>query len=195
MGEAKRKTQQLEAWKAGLSDEEKTILSVAQALYQNFILPTQGSGMCYRMAFFLSYHLHEKYQIHAPAIIGYVNDGLGDIMASHAWIEYNGKKTDISLTITQHPDVMPAGALLLLDKEFTSGYVPYSYHYESTEAGLQAEYELSQEEPYRSVVVQKRAEHSMMQAINKSRDQQRIYLDRAPDGWNYERMSAIIENR
>jgi hypothetical protein len=115
-------------------------------------------------------------------------------MTSHAWLEYNGKKTDISLTMTQYPEDIPAGALVILDKEFSSGDVPYSYHYEPTDAGLKAEYELSLEEPFRSVVAQKRAEHSMMQAINKSRDQQRVYLDRAPDGINYERMAAIIEN-
>lgn len=31
MGEAKKKAQQLEAWKAGLSENEKTVFTVAQA--------------------------------------------------------------------------------------------------------------------------------------------------------------------
>lgn len=195
MGEAKKKAQQLEAWKAGLSDEEKTVFAVAQAAYQNFVLPFRAVGMCYRLAFFLSYHLQEKYSIQAPAIVGYVNDGLGDIMMSHAWIEYSGKKTDISLTMTQSPDDVPSAALLILGKELRPGDVPYSYHYEQNEAGLKAEYETSLDERFRPIVMQKKAEHLMMQAINKSRDQQRIYLDRATDGWNYKRMAAFIENR
>ena len=195
MGEAKRKGNQFALWRDNLSAEEKVILSVAQATYARFVVPSNATGMCYRLAIFLSTYLQQRHYIQAPAIVGYVNDGLGDVMVSHAWIEYNNKKTDISLTISEHPDHIPTGPIIILDQQFSAGDVQYTYHYGQTQAGLQAEIELLQDNSYSAqIVAQKRNEHAMMQLIVKDYDSQRAYLDRAPDGINYARMVAIIES-
>ena len=54
--------------------------------------------MCYRISFFLQEFLSEKNGISVDIVIGYVNDGESEIMASHAWLEYESKKI-VRLTI------------------------------------------------------------------------------------------------
>ncbi len=49
-------------------------------------------GLPYRISFFLQEFLRETHDISVDVVVGYVNDGESDIMASHAWLEYNGKK-------------------------------------------------------------------------------------------------------
>ena len=111
MGHAKKKAAELAAWLETLSAEERTAFAVARAAYERIIKAQAATGMCYRMAFFLTAYLTERHGIRVEPVVGYINDGTDDIMISHAWIELGGKKTDISLTMTEHPDAQPTGSL------------------------------------------------------------------------------------
>lgn len=135
MGEANNRAAPLVVWRNGLSDAERVVVKAATQTYERFIVATQATGMCYRMAFFLSTYLLREHSINAPPVVGYVHDGTGDVMASHAWIEFNEKKTDISLTMTDEPSVQLQGQLIVLDQVLKEGHA-YTYHRSQNEAAL-----------------------------------------------------------
>ncbi len=184
MGEAKKRAARLAEWRNGLSDPERLVVSAAMQTYERFIVATQATGMCYRMAFFLSTYLLREHAITAPVVVGYVNDGTGDVMTSHAWIEFDGKKTDISLTITDEPSVQLQGQLIVLDQVLKEGRA-YTYHRAQDEAALKALRAIYADPRFRQLAERKDREHEMMSDI--ARDPERImdFLNGAPDGFDY----------
>lgn len=134
MGQAKQKEKLLEQWKSSLSEDERTVFDVAYRLHNNVIVPLNKTGMCYHSVFFLHLYLKEKYEITTSPVVAYVNDGTDDIFISHAWLEFNGKRTDVSLAVTD-PRIGVAGQLIILDRVMKVGH-EYGYHRKITEAGL-----------------------------------------------------------
>jgi hypothetical protein len=51
-----------------------------------------------------------------------LNDGTDDIMISHAWLDYDGRKTDITLANTERPDIIPIGQVII-----RTGFRPPSF--------------------------------------------------------------------
>jgi hypothetical protein len=184
VGEAKKKAARLSAWRNGLSDAEKVVVKAATQTYERFIVATQATGMCYRMAFFLSTYLRCEHAITAPAIVGYVHDGTGDVMTSHAWIEFNGKKTDISLTMTDEPSVQLQGQLIVLDQVLTDGHA-YTYHRAQNDAALRALETIHADPRFRPLAARKDREHEMMTDIARDPDRMLSFLNGAPDGFDY----------
>jgi len=192
MGEAKARRKRDEAFRTMLSANEVIVMETALAVHRKFLVPNEATGMCYRMAFFLAEYLLDRHGIAATPKVGYVNDGEGDIMTSHAWLVFNGKKTDISLTQTQHPSV-PTGSLLVLDHPFAVGKATYTYHDDRTPEALLAAMQVYADPQIGPMVQHKEMEHIEMQARAGSQAMRRAYLDMAPDGFTYDRLAAIIE--
>jgi hypothetical protein len=151
---------------------------------RRLIVATQATGTCYRMAFFLSTYLLREHSINASPVVGYVHDGTGDVMTSHAWIEFNGKKTDISLTMTDEPSVQLQGQLIVLDQVLKDGHA-YTYHRTQNEAALRALETIYADPRFRQLAARKDREHEMMSDI--ARDPARVlaFLNGAPDGFDY----------
>ena len=91
MGEAKRRKDEIERlknanplWEAGLTAPERTIKEVALKVHKHLVLDRDFTGGCYLLAFFLQVYLQDRHGIEASARNGYVNDGTGAIMTSHA---------------------------------------------------------------------------------------------------------------
>ncbi len=59
-------------------------------------------------------------------------------MASHAWIEYNGKKTALSLSRTEHGEHQATGAFIVLYHVVRRGEATYTYNLERTADALEA---------------------------------------------------------
>src|SRR5262249_25336401 len=147
-------------------------------------------GACYRLAFFLTAYLQDRHGITVTPVVGYSNDGTSPIMASHAWIEYGGKKTDISVALTEDRDLYPPGALLILDRAITTGVATYTYHLQPDAAAIEAEQQVASDPRYGAFAEHKRREHERMSAIAKNKALMLEYLDAAPDGFTYERIAA-----
>jgi hypothetical protein len=193
MGEAKRKKREFELWLASLPPNELRVAKVAQALFGNFVRPTNSVGMCYRMTAFLTERLAAD-GIAVEPVVGYVNDGTDNVMISHAWIEMAGKQTDITLGITEYPDVQLPGEVIILDRTMVNGQ-RYSYLREMTEAGRRY-WEVMRDNPAtRTMIEKKEAEHKAMSEIMQTSASRRSYLDAAPDGWNYERIAKAVNNQ
>jgi hypothetical protein len=192
MGEAKRKAAALASWQSTLSPEERIIYAVSKAAYEKIVKKLGAVGVCYRISFFVSAYLLEERGIHIEPIVGYVNDGETDVMASHAWLEHGGKKIDLSLTLTEHPDIQPPGPLVILDRQFSAGRAVYTYHRERSLAALREVEELMRDLGYKDTLVHKEAEHRRMEAIANNAALIRDYLDAAPDGFGYEEFARRI---
>ncbi|RUX43488.1 hypothetical protein EOA33_29175 [Mesorhizobium sp. M4A.F.Ca.ET.050.02.1.1] len=192
MGEAKQKAAAIAKWRDGLSDEAKIVNDAAQALFDKFIKPRHVTGMCYHSVFFLHEFLKDRHGIITVPIVGYVNDGTDDIMISHAWLEYEGKKTDVSLAVTARPDVSPAGELIILDRVVKGGH-KYFYHREMTTAGL-LQLQKMRMNGQQALVDHKMEEHSLMTARSTQTELIRSYLDGEPNGLTYEKIVVLIES-
>ncbi len=96
-------------------------------------------------------------------------------MIPHAWIEFEGKITDISLTKTEFPEAQLSGALIVLDEVIRPGEIMYTYHKVRTPEALNALEGSRQEE-----VVESQTLHASMVAISRRPKQIRKYLKSAP---------------
>lgn len=192
MGEAKRKARDLQNWLDALTVEERIVYSTARALYDRFIRSERVTEMCYHSVFFLHEYIKNNHHIIVEPTIGYINDGTDELFISHAWLDFCGKKTDVSLTVTSRPEINPPGQLIYLDRVFGHGHV-YSYHRQMPQEGRAALEEIRIAGDA-DIVDQKEREHARMLAMAEDRSQIRTYLDSAPRGMTYEDLAARVSS-
>lgn len=133
MGQAKRRSKELEElkgaeerWLATLSPEESVAARISRQAYEHIVVRHQLTGGCYLLAFFPNQYLRKVHQITTEIVVGWINDGTWEGMASHAWLLINGKKIDIALALTEHPDAQIPGDLIILDRIVQRGKARYS---------------------------------------------------------------------
>jgi len=200
MGEAKRRQKEIAAlksaqqeWLDALPNDERVIADTALRLHQKLVVGKDFIGGCYHLAFFLRRFLLREHGISVQPVVGYVNDGTCDIMISHAWLEYGGKKTDISLTRTEFAESQLTGGLLVLDRVIRKGVADYTYHLQQSPDAEASELELIKSTdlpPFmRFQISQKRQEHGDM--LRRAADDALIdeYLAAAPAALNYESLA------
>lgn len=192
MGESKRKAADLQKWLDALTAEERVVYDSARALFDSFIHPEKVSEMCYHSAFFLHEYIKNSHGFIVEPVIGYVNDGTDEVLMSHAWLEFSGKKTDVSLAFTSRPEINPPGQLIYLDRAFGRGQV-YSYHREMSETG-RAALEKFRTTGNAAMIDHKEREHAQMIAMAADRSGIRAYLDSAPKGMTYEEIVTRISD-
>jgi hypothetical protein len=191
MGEAARRRQEIFAWRGTLSQEELVIADVSMALFDKFIRPMGYTGGCYHMAFWLTEYLRTRRNVIVTPIIGFVNDGTDDIMISHAWIEINSKKTDVTLAVT---DRQRSGSLLILDRAISRGDCSYSYHTIEPDASRQASERLGVIDPrWKAAMGEKDAEHVQMSNVASDPTLIRKYLDSAPTELSFDAIIRFLE--
>lgn len=199
MGEAKRRAKEIEqlkgqasAWRIGLSLEEQLILQLAERLDERLVRAKKFSEGCYHLAFFMTKHLASKGIAVTPQI-GWVNDGTWQGMTSHAWIEFNGKKTDISLGYTSHPDVQPTGAVIVHDHVLRKGMAEYAY-YQNEHPTAQTGIQWMRANPgLKDVLAFKENQHAQMLEIAKAGlPAIDAYLSKAPKGLQYPDLARLV---
>lgn len=193
MGKAARaKAEQRQAWVASLSEEENLVRDAAENLLRRFIIPSESTGMCYRMTFLLHLYLREKGVASKP-VVGWITDGRDDVAISHAWLEVNGKKTDLTLGKVSHESML-IGERLILDHVVSLG-AKHAYFVDKEQKHLDADAILSSQATSSMLLEHKNAEHEMMADRAGDPEEMREFLDGAPDHWTYERLKAAIEGR
>jgi arylamine N-acetyltransferase len=86
MGKAARENmKQRQTRISSLNDDENVAREAAENLLRRFIVPSESTGMCYRMTFLLNLYLQEKGVASTP-VVGWITDGRDDIAMSHAWL-------------------------------------------------------------------------------------------------------------
>jgi hypothetical protein len=189
VGEAKRNAKLLGDWKNSLSDEERTVFDISSRLHINFIKPRNVTGMCYHSVFFLYIYLKRTHGIITTPTIGYVNDGTDDIFISHAWLEFNGKRIDVSLAVTD-PKIGKAGELLILDRVMKAGH-QYGYYFEIPERGIK-QHELLKMTSTRALLERKEREHTTMASLVNHDDEIVTYLNNEPNGFDLQTIASLI---
>lgn len=133
MGEAKRRKAEIsglhaaeQAWREGLSSEEGLIVALAERVVERIVLGRNFTEGCYHLAFFMAHFLEQR-GVHVTPVVGWISDGTWEGLASHAWIEYEGKKVDVSLVRTSDRENQPYGEMLVLGRVLRKGDVAYQY--------------------------------------------------------------------
>lgn len=115
-------------------------------------------------------------------------------MASHAWIEYLGRKTDASLTYTLHPKAQPAGGLIIHDRTIRKGEVDYRYFNNDDPIAIEKLNKLREMADISDVLAQKEEQHlNMLKIVRDGTISE--YLSKAPAGLGYSDISRLVENR
>jgi hypothetical protein len=203
MGEARRRANEIvtlraadSAWLESLAPAHRTVADVALRLHSKFVVPHRHVAACYPLAFFLHLYLWREHRVRTRAVVGFVCDGTSPVQMSHAWLDFDGAKTDVSLTITEHPRYVPPGALLILDRVWQRGMADYTYHLSESAESVAAWAEDGKEEPrVREVRVMKEIEHAQMLARADDDDAMWSWLSAAPSHMNYEAMAAAVRRR
>ena len=198
MGEAKRRSQAIKLlqeqernWRVSLHNEEQEIALIAERLYERLVKGRRYSGGCYHLAFFMTEFL-ERQNIIVTPVVGWVNDGTWDGVASHAWIEFSGKKTDVSLAYTDHPDAQPPGSVIILDFELRKGASVYTYYADNHPDAQEALISLRNNRELDAIRDHKEAEHQRMLGIANSRTMMQ-HLSGAPAGLRYEDLVQLMK--
>lgn len=138
MGEAKRRRIEIENIKTAAKDRvsklagpKRVVAEVAIATFEKFVMANDMVNGCYQLAFFLSEYLLREKQIETKRVFGWVTNAqkLSYGMA-HAWIEFNGQITDVSIFNNESPDILPPGAVLVHGINYREGILAYEYHVE-----------------------------------------------------------------
>ena len=200
MGEAKRRAKEIEqlmrlasAWRDALSPEELMILQLAERLDERLVRAKKFSEGCYHLAFFMTKYLASKGVTVAPQI-GWVNDGTWQGMTSHAWIEFNGKMTDVSLGYTSHPEAQPTGAVIAHDHVLRKGMAEYTYYnndHPEVHAGIQY---MRSNPDLVAILAFKENQHAHMVEIAKAGlSAIDSYLSKAPNGLQYADLARLVD--
>lgn len=200
MGQAKRREVEIASlkartnnWLISLPQDEKVVAEVAMATFNSVVIKLGMTEACYNLSFFLSEYLRRKHGIIVNVVVGWVNDGTWDGAASHAWLEYKGKKIDITLYKTSHPDIQPPGDLIVLDYIIQPGKVTYTYWQTLPEkAAITLELMRSSDKNLETLLKHKENEHQKMFELASRQDGAEEYLRQAPTTNNYEFLSRAV---
>jgi hypothetical protein len=196
MGQAKRREMAYHAAKAELLDtlqgDERIVAETSISLYERFVLPKRYTGGCYMTSMFLHRFLLDERGIATDPVVGYVNDGTDDIFMSHAWIEFGGRKVDLTLNVTEYQDVQLPGAVLILDHVLKPGHVSHSYHVALTPASRAKNAMMAKEPQLAAMLRHKAREHADMRDRAADPALMTAYLAGAPTALGYEAMRAAI---
>jgi len=199
MGEAQRRKAEIEKvsrlytdWLATLTQSEREVAQVSMRAHERIVKGKRLLGACYLLSFFLHQYLKREKGIETTVVVGWINDGTTPLMISHAWLEFGGKKSDITLTHTEHPDAQLTGELIILEHVVRSGRVKYTYHRQRSKEAVIALQKLREEMPW--AVDAKEAEHLQMEEISESEAMIQKYLNAAPDDRNYDALARLLAN-
>ncbi|MCM8857397.1 MAG: hypothetical protein LC539_17015 [Candidatus Thiodiazotropha sp.] len=198
MGETKNRAREIEklkeqnvVWRAGLTKEELTILGLAERLDERLVRGRSFSEGCYHLAFFMTRYL-ELQDIKIVPVVGWVTDGTWKGVTSHAWIEYKGEITDVSLTYTTHPKEQPTGALIVHGRILRKGKASYTYYKNDDPIALQKLEWMRTVPEFSGVLGHKENEHRFMLEIASSKSVKE-YLSNAPVGGRFDDISRLVK--
>jgi hypothetical protein len=189
MGESARRKAAEKAWLASLDDSERLLVRTAKSLGKAVPL----DGACYRTSLFLKLFLAQEYRIAGNAVIGFVNDGTDDLYASHAWFEFRGQQTDLTLCRPMSPEVQKRGPLVIHGRVIAEGWPRYTYHMHRPPEGSAVIAQLMSDPATQPMVDEQEQLHLRMVTTAKDDALILAYLNGAPDGLTYDRIARAVK--
>jgi len=189
MGDAARRKTAEAAWLGTLDADECIVVRAAKGLAA--ALPLDGA--CYRASFFLQLFLEQEYGVHTNAVVGFVNDGTDELYASHAWLEFRGQRTDLTLCRPLNSGVQRRGQLVIHGRVIVEGWSQYTYHLQRPSDGLRVIEQMMADPSTRPIVAEQDGLHLRMVNTVKDNALIRAYLDGAPDGLTYDCIATAVK--
>lgn len=196
MGQARQKKlagqsfeQVHQEWLSTLSPEELVVADVASTVHKKIVKEGGMTGGCYHLSFFLKRYLKKEKNIDVDVVVGWVGEDSWDGVASHAWVEFNGKKVDVALNNTEHPEFVPTGDFILLDRVMRKGGTTYSYHLDIPEKSKKSLAEMAKEPETAADLKVTHARHASMLSMVNDDEAIDDYLRSVPTGGNYEQLA------
>lgn len=193
MGDAKRRKAEIEklknrvqAWRNDLKGDSKVVAEAAIYAFENIVIPRKMFAGCYHLAFFLREYLAREKAVGVEMIVGWITDESWEGATSHAWIEHEGKKTDISLWLTERPEIQLRGSVLINEFEFLKGLVTHVYHKDFPESAKPFLQTISENAELKSVIEQKANEHLQIKKLSEESAGADDYFRGAPASMKYE---------
>lgn len=180
MGQAKDRDKKLQAVKDSFSGDAKIVAEAAFKIFDGFILPHKYVGGCYLVTMTLCRFLEDEHGVKTIPVVGYINDGTDDVMISHAWLEFGGKKTDLTLNVVERATGAAPGPVLVHGEIVRAVSVQYSYHMERAPEDLLMIQELINHPQFGPAIKEKEDEHIAMRARVRDRKLMDAYLNGAP---------------
>ncbi|WP_347403231.1 hypothetical protein [Limobrevibacterium gyesilva] len=172
-----------------MDEQERILVRAAKGLA--VALPLDGA--CYRASLFLKLFLEQEHGTAANAVVGFVNDGTDELYASHAWLEFRGQRTDLTLCRPMSPEVQKRGQLVIHGRVIAEGWSRYTYHMHRPLEGLRVIQQMMSNPSTRPMVAEQEELHLRMVATAKNNTLIRAYLDGAPDGLTYDRIATAVK--
>lgn len=199
MGQAKRRRDEIDKlksrevdWLATLDVTHRAIATTAINAFENIVIKNDLTGGCYNLAFFLREYLKRERDIAVEMVVGWVTDSSWSGAISHAWIEYGGKKTDISIWNTEHPEAQLPGAVLLHDFVYRRGQTTYTYHHVLPESARQFLHIAASDTEFGALYRHKEAEHSNIKQLASRSSGAVEYFSNAPTEMRYESLATML---
>ena len=189
MGEAARRKAADAAWLATLDEQERILVRAAKGL--GAALPLDGA--CYRASMFLKLFLEQEHGIDTNVVVAFVNDGTDELYASHAWLEFQGQQTDLTLCRPLRPEVQQRGKLVIHGRVIAEGWPRYTYHLHRPPEGVRVIEQMMADPATRPLIAEQEEIHLHMVATAKNNALIHAYLDGAPDGLTYDRIAAAVK--
>lgn len=200
MGEANRRKSEIKVLKkandllAKLQGDEKTVAQVSLDVFQKIVLGFDMVEGCYNLAIFLREYLGREHGIKVDIVVGWlVNHNLDGGM-SHAWIEHNGKKTDISVWNNERPDIFLPGSVIIQDIEYRKGVTCYSYFKELPSIVRERRDAIKSQDDYHGESIRKMdAERLMIKDFVHKPDGANEYFSILPPELSYSFFASLLK--
>jgi hypothetical protein len=148
---------------------------------------------CYYLAFFLRQFLKDAFGIQVEMVVGWVDDT--PLPVSHAWIEFNGKKTDISLGAALKPNGDLAAPVIIHDFAYRTGGFDLLYLKEISDAARMVQAEASVDPHFGPIYRQQEADRQKILAWCASPTGTADYFATAEDPeLRYESMALFLKD-
>lgn len=171
------------------------IYKIACKAHSELVKKHSLNSACYLLSFFIYKYCKDVLGVRLSIVVGWVNDGTWDGVSSHAWVEYEGKKIDISLSETADPNISPTGDAVVMDEVIDRGTATYTYHYDIPEKATIA-YAVLLESATPQIlqfIRSKEQEHKIMDQISKSDALIDQYFDNAPESRQFTFLKSMLE--
>ncbi|MFM9901536.1 MAG: hypothetical protein ACKVOT_11010 [Polaromonas sp.] len=183
-------------WFAGLFGDEKIVAEVAIEVFKRVVFARHMTGGCYNLAFFIREYLKREKDIDVEMVVGWITEDSWAGCSSHAWIEHNSKKTDVSLSITEQPNIQLTGSVIIQDFDYRRGATTYVYQRESpANARIYLDLAASKSAEFNRNYRRKEIEHLSMKALAEREGGASEYFNMAPVDMKYETMKKIMASK
>lgn len=178
-------------WLLSLSSKERAIVDVACRIHQRIVLEGGMWGGCYHLSFFLKRYLKRERNIDVDVVVGWVSEDSWTGVASHCWVEFEGRKIDMALSCTENPQVLPTGGFILLDRVLLQGMADYRYHREVPEQAEETLIQLALAPETAEESRQAHRQHRQMAAIAADDQAMDTYLSERTGGRDYRTLALL----